>query len=73
MITELRIADLGVISDAIISLHPGLTVVTGETGAGTPLLSRQADMMHPDRRRKQQERRQDDDHQRARPAARRPG
>ena len=32
MITELRIADLGVISDAIISLDPGLTVVTGETG-----------------------------------------
>ena len=38
MITELRIADLGVISDAIISLDPGLTVVTGETGAGKTMI-----------------------------------
>ena len=38
MITELRIADLGVISDATISLHPGLTVVTGETGAGKTMI-----------------------------------
>jgi DNA repair protein RecN (Recombination protein N) len=38
MITELRIADLGVISEAIISLHPGLTVVTGETGAGKTMI-----------------------------------
>jgi len=38
MITELRIADLGVISDAIISLHSGLTVVTGETGAGKTMI-----------------------------------
>ena len=38
MITELRIADLGVISDAIISLHPGLTVVTGETCAGKTMI-----------------------------------
>jgi DNA repair protein RecN (Recombination protein N) len=38
MITELRIADLGVISDAIIGLHPGLTVVTGETGAGKTMI-----------------------------------
>jgi DNA repair protein RecN (Recombination protein N) len=38
MITELRIADLGVISDAVISLHPGLTVVTGETGAGKTMI-----------------------------------
>ena len=34
MITELRIADLGVIKDATIGLDPGLTVVTGETGCG---------------------------------------
>ena len=32
MIEELRITDLGVISDATIALHPGFTVVTGETG-----------------------------------------
>ena len=38
MITELRIADLGVINDATISLHPGLTVVTGETGAGKTMI-----------------------------------
>ena len=38
MITELRITDLGVISDATISLHPGLTVVTGETGAGKTMI-----------------------------------
>jgi DNA repair protein RecN (Recombination protein N) len=38
MITELRIADLGVINDAIINLHPGLTAVTGETGAGKTMI-----------------------------------
>jgi DNA repair protein RecN (Recombination protein N) len=38
MITELRIADLGVINDATLSLHPGLTVVTGETGAGKTMI-----------------------------------
>jgi DNA repair protein RecN (Recombination protein N) len=38
MITELRIADLGVINDATIGLHSGLTVVTGETGAGKTMI-----------------------------------
>ena len=38
MITELRIADFGVINDATITLHPGLTVVTGETGAGKTMI-----------------------------------
>jgi DNA repair protein RecN (Recombination protein N) len=38
MITELRIADLGVINDATICPHPGLTVVTGETGAGKTMI-----------------------------------
>ena len=38
MIDELRIHDLGVISEATISLHPGLTVVTGETGAGKTMI-----------------------------------
>ena len=38
MITELRIADLGVIKDATIGLDPGLTVVTGETGAGKTMI-----------------------------------
>jgi DNA repair protein RecN (Recombination protein N) len=38
MITELHIADLGVIKDATIALDPGLTVVTGETGAGKTMI-----------------------------------
>ena len=38
MIDELRITDLGVISEATINLHPGLTVVTGETGAGKTMI-----------------------------------
>ncbi|MFP5282053.1 MAG: AAA family ATPase, partial [Actinomycetes bacterium] len=38
MIEELRIADLGVIAEATIALHPGLTVVTGETGAGKTMV-----------------------------------
>ena len=38
MIEELRITDLGVIREATISLHPGLTVVTGETGAGKTMI-----------------------------------
>jgi DNA repair protein RecN (Recombination protein N) len=38
VIDELRITDLGVISEATISLHPGLTVVTGETGAGKTMI-----------------------------------
>jgi len=38
MITELRITDLGVINDATISLHQGLTAVTGETGAGKTMI-----------------------------------
>jgi DNA repair protein RecN (Recombination protein N) len=38
MITELRIADLGVIKEATIGLDPGLNVVTGETGAGKTMI-----------------------------------
>jgi DNA repair protein RecN (Recombination protein N) len=38
MITELRITDLGVISEATVLPHPGLTVVTGETGAGKTMI-----------------------------------
>lgn len=34
MISELRISHLGVIAEAAVELSPGLTVVTGETGAG---------------------------------------
>ncbi len=38
MIEEMRIRDLGVITDATLRLGPGLTVVTGETGAGKTMV-----------------------------------
>lgn len=38
MLEELRIRDLGVITDATLSLGPGLSVVTGETGAGKTMV-----------------------------------
>ena len=38
MIEEIRIRDLGVIDDAVLPLHPGLTVLTGETGAGKTMV-----------------------------------
>ena len=45
MITELRITDLGVINDAVLALHPGLTVVTGETGAGKTMIVTGIDLL----------------------------
>ena len=38
MLSELRIQGLGVIDDAVLELHPGLNVVTGETGAGKTMV-----------------------------------
>ena len=38
MLEELRIAGLGVIDEAVLPLGPGLTVVTGETGAGKTMV-----------------------------------
>jgi len=38
MIEEIRIKDLGVIADATLPLGPGLTAVTGETGAGKTMV-----------------------------------
>ena len=38
MIEELRLRNLGVIEDAVLALAPGLTVVTGETGAGKTMV-----------------------------------
>lgn len=38
MIEEIRISDLGVIADAPIEFHPGLTAITGETGAGKTMV-----------------------------------
>ena len=38
MIESLRIEDLGVIEAAELSLSPGLTALTGETGAGKTMV-----------------------------------
>jgi DNA repair protein RecN (Recombination protein N) len=38
MLEELRITSLGVIEEAVLELGPGLTVVTGETGAGKTMV-----------------------------------
>ncbi len=38
MLEELRITGLGVISDAVLPLADGLTVITGETGAGKTMV-----------------------------------
>jgi DNA repair protein RecN (Recombination protein N) len=38
MIRELRISGLGVIDESVLSLGPGYTVITGETGAGKTML-----------------------------------
>jgi DNA repair protein RecN (Recombination protein N) len=38
VIGEIRVRDLGVIEDVDLTLEPGLTVITGETGAGKTLV-----------------------------------
>ncbi|MFL6100407.1 MAG: DNA repair protein RecN [Actinomycetales bacterium] len=38
MLEEIRISGLGVIGEAVLELGPGLTVVTGETGAGKTMV-----------------------------------
>lgn len=38
MLREIRIRDLGVIGESDVELHPGLTVLTGETGAGKTMV-----------------------------------
>ncbi len=38
MIEELRISELGIISEAVLPLAPGFTVLTGETGAGKTMV-----------------------------------
>ncbi len=37
-LVELRVRDLGVIDDVTVELEPGMTALTGETGAGKTLL-----------------------------------
>ena len=38
MLSDLRVRDLGVIEDLTVELGPGMTALTGETGAGKTLL-----------------------------------
>ncbi len=38
VLSELRLSGLGVIEDAVLEPHPGLTAVTGETGAGKTMV-----------------------------------
>ena len=38
MLVELRVKDLGVIGEVTLELRPGMTALTGETGAGKTLL-----------------------------------
>ena len=38
MLTELHLNSLGVVADAVLSLGPGLTALTGETGAGKTMI-----------------------------------
>ena len=45
MIEELRIENLGVIAAARVSLGPGLTAITGETGAGKTMLLTGLDLL----------------------------
>jgi len=45
MIEYLRIRDLGVIAEATAELHPGLIVVTGETGAGKTMVMTALDLL----------------------------
>ena len=38
MLEEIRISSLGVIDSSTLELGPGLTVITGETGAGKTMI-----------------------------------
>jgi DNA repair protein RecN (Recombination protein N) len=38
VLEEIRIVDLGVIAQATVPIGPGLTVLTGETGAGKTMI-----------------------------------
>src|SRR5207244_4320674 len=38
VLTELRVQDLGIIADLSLVVGPGMTAITGETGAGKTLL-----------------------------------
>ncbi|HUF85440.1 MAG TPA: DNA repair protein RecN [Acidimicrobiia bacterium] len=44
MLVELRVAELGIVADLTLVLGPGLTAITGETGAGKTLLVEAVDL-----------------------------
>ena len=45
MLTELRIHDLGVIAELSLVVGPGMTALTGETGAGKTMLVEALDLL----------------------------
>src|SRR6476660_3464828 len=45
MLVELRVENLGIISDLLLPLGPGMTVITGETGAGKTLIVDALDLL----------------------------
>ncbi|HEX5615551.1 MAG TPA: DNA repair protein RecN [Acidimicrobiia bacterium] len=45
MITELRVENLGIIEELLVRLGPGMTAITGETGAGKTLLVTALDLL----------------------------
>ena len=45
VLSELRLTGLGVIEDAVLEPHPGLTAVTGETGAGKTMVVTALDLI----------------------------
>ena len=45
MLVELRVENLGIIADLLLPLGAGMTVITGETGAGKTLIVDALDLL----------------------------